>query len=144
MPLSKPAERIAQFCAPSASLAWLAEGGEEPFGWLTDSRPCMTKPVYVLGTGLSHSGLAVLLKDGCVSQGGEKERITRRKRDGGNDTHAVWYGLDTEGITLNGLDLVVQSANISMPDASSYGDVPLFGGNSKRFISKDSPQHVFQ
>jgi carbamoyltransferase len=35
----------------------------------------MSKPLYVLGTGLSHNGSAVLLKDGKVCVGIEKERL---------------------------------------------------------------------
>ena len=41
------------------------------------------KPVYVLGTGLSHDGSACLLKDGRIRVAIEKERLTRRKHDGG-------------------------------------------------------------
>lgn len=67
--------------------------------------------VYILGTGLSHNGSAVLLKNGRVVVAIEKERITRKKHDGGNDYDAVKYCLDAEGITLNDLCLVVQCAN---------------------------------
>lgn len=68
-------------------------------------------PQYILGTGLSHNGSAVLLADGKVIVGIEKERITRRKHDGGNDYEAVKYCLDKAGITANQLSLVVQCAN---------------------------------
>lgn len=68
-------------------------------------------PQYILGTGLSHNGSAVLLADGKVIVGIEKERLTRRKHDGGNDYDAVKYCLDKAGITLNELSLVVQCAN---------------------------------
>lgn len=69
------------------------------------------KPVYVLGTGLSHDGSACLLKDGKIVVAIEKERITRVKHDGMNDSIAIKYCLDAEGITLNDIDLVVQNAN---------------------------------
>ncbi len=65
----------------------------------------------MLGTGLSHDGSACLLKDGRVAVAIEKERITRVKHDGGNDTLAVRYCLDAAGIELDDLALVVQNAN---------------------------------
>ncbi|MBD0258547.1 MAG: transferase, partial [Cytophagales bacterium] len=61
---------------------------------------------YVLGTGLSHHGSACLLKDGNIHTAIEKERITRRKHDGGNDTTAINYCLQAAGIALRDLDLV--------------------------------------
>jgi carbamoyltransferase len=71
------------------------------------------KPIYVLGTGLSHDGSACLLKDGrCVAI--EKERITRRKHDGGNDTAAIEYCLKAEGISIHDLTLIVQNADFGM------------------------------
>jgi carbamoyltransferase len=72
------------------------------------------KPIYVLGTGLSHDSSACLLKDGRICVAIEKERITRVKHDGGNDTAAIMYCLDAEGITVNDLSLVVQNANFGM------------------------------
>ena len=72
------------------------------------------KPVYVLGTGLSHDGSACLLRDGRVAVAIEKERITRRKHDGGNDDAAIQYCLEAEGIALDDVELVVQNANFSM------------------------------
>ena len=86
----------------------------------------MSKPLYVLGTGLSHNGSAVLLKDGSVCVGIEKERITRKKHDGGNDTDAVQYCLDAEGITLADVDLVVQTANFEIPDRNRFHGKRLF------------------
>lgn len=69
------------------------------------------KTVYILGTGLSHDGSACLLKDGKIIVAIEKERITRHKHDGGNDTEAVQYCLDAAGITINDLSLVIQCSN---------------------------------
>jgi carbamoyltransferase len=72
------------------------------------------KPIYVLGTGLSHDGSACLLKDGRICVAIEKERLTRLKHDGDNDTEAIRYCLDVAGITFNDLSLVVQNANFGM------------------------------
>src|SRR5437763_1725424 len=73
-----------------------------------------TKPLYVLGTGLSHDGSACLLKDGVLRVAIEKERLTRAKHDGDNDTAAIEYCLDAEGITFADLALVVQNGNFTM------------------------------
>jgi carbamoyltransferase len=72
------------------------------------------KPVYVLGTGLSHDGSACLLADGEVVLAIEKERLTRRKHDGGNDQVAMQYVLDNAGITLDDIAVVVQNENFGM------------------------------
>lgn len=72
------------------------------------------KPVYVLGTGLSHDGSAALIKDGQLVGAIEKERLTRKKHDGGNDSAAIRYLLDMEGIRMTDLALVVQNANFGM------------------------------
>lgn len=73
-----------------------------------------SKHTYVLGTGLSHDGSACLLKDGRISVAIEKERVTRRKHDGGNDTDAIMYCLEAEGIGIDDLTLVVQNANFGL------------------------------
>jgi len=80
----------------------------------------MIRPVYVLGTGLSHNGSAVLLKDGRVCVGIEKERLTRRKHDGGNDNDAIAYCLAAEGIALGDVALVVQCENFVVPERESF------------------------
>ena len=72
------------------------------------------KPTYVLGTGLSHDGASCLLKDGRIAVAIEKERLTRRKHDGGNDHDTIQYCLDAEGIGMEDVALVVQNANFSM------------------------------
>jgi len=69
------------------------------------------RPIYVLGTGLSHDGSACLLKDGRIFVAIEKERLSRIKHDGGNDTLAIRYCLDVAGIEVKDLALVVQNAN---------------------------------
>jgi carbamoyltransferase len=88
----------------------------------------LTRPVYVLGTGLSHNGSAVLLKDGRVCVAIEKERITRKKHDGGNDSAAIGYCLEAEGITLADLTLVVQTANFEVPERDRFRGPRLFAG----------------
>ena len=72
------------------------------------------KPIYILGTGLSHDVSACLLKDGRICVAIEKERVTRQKHAGGNDTSAIQYCLDAEGIFFHDLTLVVQNANFGM------------------------------
>lgn len=86
----------------------------------------MNSPVYVLGTGLSHNGSAVLLKDGRICVGIEKERLTRIKHDGGNDNLAIQYCLDAEGIQLKDISLVVQCANFDIPDRNQFKGKRLF------------------
>jgi len=76
-------------------------------------RTTSNKPIYVLGTGLSHDGSACLLKDGEICVAIEKERITRIKHDGYNDTAAIQYCLDAAGIDFSDVALVVQNANFS-------------------------------
>jgi carbamoyltransferase len=97
---------------------------------LGGDRAPVTKPVYVLGTGLSHNGSAVLLKDGRVCVGIEKERLTRRKHDGGNDSAAIRYCLDAEGIALPDVDLIVQSANFEVPERERYYGPRPFAGSA--------------
>jgi len=70
----------------------------------------MAKPIYVLGTGLSHDGSSCLLKDGKICAAIEKERITRIKHDYGSDTEAIKYCLEKENITLDDIDLIVQNS----------------------------------
>lgn len=77
------------------------------------------KPVYVLGTGLSHDGSACLLRDGQICVAIEKERLTRVKHDGENDAAAIRYCLDAESITLDDVSLVVQNALFGMLDRST-------------------------
>lgn len=84
----------------------------------------MKKDIYVLGTGLSHDGSACLLKNGEICVAIEKERITRLKHDGYNDTAAIEYCLETEGISLNDVSVVVQNANFG---AFEFGNEYFFG-----------------
>jgi carbamoyltransferase len=80
----------------------------------------VTRPTYVLGTGLSHDGSAVLLRDGAVAYGIEKERLTRVKHDGGNDRATVRYCLDAEQIDISDVALVVQCGLFDAPGRADY------------------------
>lgn len=84
----------------------------------------MKKHTYVLGTGVSHDGSACLLKDGKICVAIEKERVTRVKHDGMNDTDAINYCLQAEGITIHDVDLIVQNANFN---SFRYGSDYFFG-----------------
>jgi len=97
----------------------------------------MTQPVYVLGTGLSHDGSAFLLKDGSPFVAIEKERLTRKKHDGGNDMAAVQYCLDAAGITVEDLTLVVQAANFEKNtiNRDDYLGPRVFVGSNTPLIS---------
>ena len=89
------------------------------------------KPIYILGTGLSHNGSVVLLKEGQICVAIEKERITRIKHDGGNDTAAIQYCLEAEGIQLSDVDLVVQCENFEIPSRDFFRGERLFKGNKE-------------
>lgn len=91
----------------------------------------MSKPIYVLGTGLSHNGSAVLLKDGKVCVAIEKERITRVKHDGGNDSEAIQYCLDAEGISLEDIAIVVQCENFTLPKRDFFKGKRLFADTNQ-------------
>jgi carbamoyltransferase len=73
----------------------------------------MAKPIYVLGTGTSHDGSSCLLKDGRICAAVEKERITRIKHDGGDDTESIKYCLEKENICLDDIDLIVQHSTLA-------------------------------
>lgn len=84
------------------------------------------RPIYVLGTGYSHDGSACLLKDGKIAVAIEKERITRIKHDGNNDTAAIQYCLDAEGITIHDVALVVQNGAAAGPVTDYHEGPRLF------------------
>jgi carbamoyltransferase len=92
----------------------------------------MNEPaVFVLGIGLSHDGSACLLKDGKIVVAIEKERISRIKHDGGNDSLAVQYCLDEAGISISDLALVVQCANFEKDEIikDRYKGLRLFAAD---------------
>ena len=68
----------------------------------------MNKPIYILGSGLSHDGSTCLMKNGKIVVGIEKERLTRKKHDGFNDNLTIDYCLKSEGISFEDIDLIVQ------------------------------------
>lgn len=74
-----------------------------------------SRPVYILGTGVSHDSSTCLMKDGEILVAIEKERLTRKKHDGGNDSAAIAYCLAAAGIKYSDLSLVVQNANFGTP-----------------------------
>ncbi|WP_026715351.1 carbamoyltransferase family protein [Flavobacterium daejeonense] len=96
----------------------------------------MKKPIYILGTGLSHNGSAVLLKDGKICVAIEKERLSRIKHDGGNDTLAIQYCLEAEGIDMSAISLVVQCANFDIPDPKQFHGKRIFSdANSPKIVT---------
>lgn len=94
------------------------------------------KATYVLGTGLSHDGSSCLLRDGRVAVAIEKERLTRRKHDGGNDSDTIRYCLEAEGITLDDVAVVVQNANFSMFErGNGWFEGPRILGDHPRVVT---------
>lgn len=91
----------------------------------------MPKDTYVLGTGLSHDGSAVILKNGEVAIAIEKERLSRIKHDGGNDSLAIQYCLDALGITMNDIALAVQCENFVVPERNQFQGKRIFKNYQK-------------
>jgi carbamoyltransferase len=87
----------------------------------------MSKPTYVIGTGLSHDGSVCLLVDGVIVLAIEKERLTRIKHDGGNDRLAMEYVLDRAGIGIDDVCVVVQNENFGMFRSGNL----QYGNNSR-------------
>lgn len=73
----------------------------------------MARPIYVLGSGLSHDGSSVLLADGEVVVAVEKERLTRKKHDGFNDMATLRYCLDAAGIDWSDVALFVENNTVN-------------------------------
>jgi carbamoyltransferase len=68
---------------------------------------------YILGiNAYDHDVSACLLRDGEIAYAIAKERITRRKHDGGFYQNVVDYCLKAEGITLEDVDLVVRNCYV--------------------------------
>lgn len=74
----------------------------------------VSKPIYILGTGLSHDGSSCLMKDGKIIVAIEKERLTRKKHDGFNDNLTIQYCLDAAGITFCDISLIVEKNTVNM------------------------------
>lgn len=94
----------------------------------------MKKPIYILGTGLSHDGSTCLMKDGKIVVAIEKERITKKKHDGFNDNLTVQYCLDAAGIGFKDIDLVVEKCTVNLEHDKD--DIQKRKG---RIIPKDIP-----
>lgn len=73
----------------------------------------MCKPIYILGTALSHDGSTCLMKDGEIIFAIEKERLSRVKHDGFNDNKTIQYCLDAAGIEYHDLSLIVEQNSYS-------------------------------
>ncbi len=72
------------------------------------------------------------MKDGKICVAVEKERVTRIKHDGGNDTRAIQYCLDAEGITLDDVSVVVQNSNFGFFEfGNGYYNGPRLFAESK-------------
>src|SRR5262249_8011596 len=68
---------------------------------------------YVLGiNAYDHDVTACLLRDGEIEFAINKERLTRKKHDGGFYQNVVEYCLEAEGITLADVDLVVRNCYV--------------------------------
>jgi carbamoyltransferase len=82
--------------------------------------------IRVLGMGLSHDASAVLLSDGRPVAGVQLERLTRRKHDDSllRAPEMIRYVLDTAGLGVNDLDLVVAHGK-SWLDSSDLRVGPL-------------------
>lgn len=96
----------------------------------------MKNSIYVLGTSLSHNGSACLLKDGKICAAIEKERVSRIKHDGFNDTAAIEYCLEKENIRFDEIDLIVQNS----PNTRFDGGNHYFFG--PRLMKEDCPVPV--
>ena len=86
---------------------------------------------YVLGLNTyDHDVSACLLRDGAIAVAIAKERITRGKHASGFYKEVIDYCLETEGITLDDVDLVVRNCYIlpvpEMEERLVYFDAPGF------------------
>src|ERR1043166_2555095 len=86
---------------------------------------------YVLGLNTyDHDVSACLLKDGAIAVAIAKERITREKHASGFYKELIDYCLDTAGITLDDVELIVRNCYIlpvpEMEDRLLYQDMPGF------------------
>lgn len=79
----------------------------------------ISKPIYILGTGLSHNGSTCLMKDGEIIVSIEKERLTGIKNDGLNDNLTVKYCLDAANITESDLSLIVEKDTLNLKHDSN-------------------------
>ena len=103
-----------------------------------------TNDLYILGLNCyDHDVSACLLRNGEVVVAISKERITRIKHDPGFHEEVVDYCLETAGIELDDVDLVVRNSYIlpveKMEERLAYRDWPLYLDNPERQRAFESP-----
>lgn len=96
-----------------------------------------TKPTYVLGiNAYDHDVSACLIKDGAIVCAITKERVTREKHDSGYFHEVVEYCLESVGIELDDIDLVVRNCYVmpvpEMEERLKYEDAPEFMDGDER------------
>jgi carbamoyltransferase len=103
--------------------------------------------VYVLGiNAYDHDVSACLLRDGEIAFAINKERITRKKHDGGFYQKVVDYCLAAEGISLDDVDLVVRNCyvlpveDLELRMVSQY--VPEVMDDHERIQAKRNPLYL--
>ena len=103
--------------------------------------------VYVLGiNAYDHDVSACLLRDGEIAFAINKERITRKKHDGGFYQKVVDYCLAAEGISLDDVDLVVRNCyvlpveDLELRMVSQY--VPEVMDDQERIQAKRNPLYL--
>lgn len=67
------------------------------------------KDSIVLGRTLSHENSACILRNGAIVAAIATERLTRHKYDHANNDRAILYCLETSGITMDDVDVIVQN-----------------------------------
>ncbi len=106
----------------------------------------MPKPIYILGTGLSHDGSTCLLKDGKIIVAIEKERLSKKKHDGFNDNLTVQYCLDAAGISFSDIDLIVEESTtnpILKPDEAEKRSNRIIPENIPRIVISHHLAHAY-
>jgi len=103
--------------------------------------------IYVLGiNAYDHDVSACLLRDGEIAFAINKERLTRKKHDGGFYQKVVDYCLTAEGISLNDVDLVVRNCyvlpveDLELRMLSQY--VPEVMDDQERIQAKSNPLYL--
>lgn len=95
----------------------------------------MSKPIYILGTGLSHDGSSCLMKDGKIIVAIEKERLSRKKHDGFNDNLTVQYCLEAAGIKFSDIALIVEKNTVNLAHNAEAEEL-----RKGRIIPEDIPK----
>src|SRR5438874_8318693 len=102
---------------------------------------------YVLGiNAYDHDVSACLLRDGEIAFAINKERLTRKKHDGGFYQKVVDYCLAAEGISFDDIDLVVRNCyvlpveDLELRMLSQY--VPEVMDDQERIQAKHNPLYL--